>query len=257
MIGIYKIKNSITNDCYIGSSIKIKQRSGRHLRDLNNNIHHSIKLQRAVNKYGIENFIFEVIELCDRDCLIQREQFWMDSINPKYNIYHIAGSSLGVKHSKEVVIKMRKYALDNNIKPPDCTWKKRQKEVFMIDYIDNTVIKKFNSASEACRYLGKDCTYASTITTCCKNKRYSAFGFRWVFNVRDIPKLRVKKELKAWNKGLKIDNNKSKPIKQYDLEGNFLSEYKSVKYAENIFGKGISNCALGRSKTSGGFIWKY
>ena len=26
---------------------------------------------------------------------------------------------------------------------------------------------------------------------------------------------------------------------------------------KDIFGKGISNCALGKSKTSNGFIWKY
>ena len=38
---------------------------------------------------------------------------------------------------------------------------------------------------------------------------------------------------------------------------NFIKEWNSVKEAEIIFGKGISNCALGKSKTSGGFIWKY
>lgn len=77
------------------------------------------------------------------------------------------------------------------------------------------------------------------------------------FFLEDIQKLRNKKPLLAWNKGIKINNNKSKKVKQFDLKGNFIMEFSSVKEAEKIFGKGISNCALGKSKTSNGFIWRY
>jgi hypothetical protein len=127
----------------------------------------------------------------------------------------------------------------------------------MLDCKSLKVLKMFNSCSEACRYLGKDSSFASTISSCCKNKRYSSYGYRWVFNLNDIPNLKNKKIKKAWNKGLKIDNKKSKPVKQYDLEMNYIKTWKSVKDAENQFGKGISNCARGKSKTSNGYIWKY
>lgn len=41
------------------------------------------------------------------------------------------------------------------------------------------------------------------------------------------------------------------------MNNEFIKEFNSVKEAEGIFGKGISNCALGKSKSSNGFIWKY
>ena len=75
MIGIYKIINNITKDCYIGSSINLHNRKSRHFKDLSKNKHHSIILQRAVNKYGIDNFTFEIIEILLVENLLKREQF--------------------------------------------------------------------------------------------------------------------------------------------------------------------------------------
>jgi len=60
--GIYKISSIDTGDFYIGSSINIKDRWIRHKKDLNKNRHHSIFLQRAWNKYGKSNFLFEVLQ---------------------------------------------------------------------------------------------------------------------------------------------------------------------------------------------------
>ena len=41
------------------------------------------------------------------------------------------------------------------------------------------------------------------------------------------------------------------------MNNEFIKEFNSVKEAEKEFGKGISNCALGKSKTSNGYICKY
>lgn len=49
-------------------------------------------------------------------------------------------------------------------------------------------------------------------------------------------------------------------ISQYDLDGNFIRNYKGVCTASrilNINASGITSCLKGRNKTSGGFIWKY
>ena len=49
-------------------------------------------------------------------------------------------------------------------------------------------------------------------------------------------------------------------INQYDLEGNFLKEWRGLGEAADKLGlnrRGICNCCLNVSKTSGGFIWKY
>ena len=257
MIGIYKIINELNQDCYIGSSIKIKSRWTRHKKDLKNGNHHSIILQRSVEKYGIENFKFLILEECLKEDLLIREQYYLDLEKPKYNISLTAGSCLGCKQSKEVKEKRRQYAIDNNIKPPDSTWKDKQESVLMLEYNTLEILQKFNSLSEACRYLGKDSTFASTISSCCKNKRFSAYGYRWVFKEEDIPNLRNKKEIIPWNKGKKIESNKGKKVYQYDLNNIFIKEWDSVKEAEIQVGKGVGNCARGISKTSNGYKWTF
>ena len=92
-IGVYKIRNIINDDCYIGStsnSSGFNHRWRTHIYALNHNKHHSIILQRAWNKYGKDNFIFEIIEECLGKICIEREQFYMDTIRPKYNIQKCA-----------------------------------------------------------------------------------------------------------------------------------------------------------------------
>lgn len=253
--GIYKIYNIITNDCYIGSSYDLTKRKQRHSRDLKANKHHSLILQRAVNKYGINNFRFKILELCVVDDLLNKEQYYIDTFFPKYNICRYAGSSLGVKQSEESKAKKRKYALDNNIIPPESTWKDKQLTVYKLDKITLEVIDKYESLASACRSVGKDSTFVTTIKSCCENKRFSAYGYRWVLNLDDIIKLREKKPLNH-NKGKNI-NKPGRPILQYSIKNEFIKEWKSIKEAELVYGKGISNCARGVSNSSNGYKWKY
>lgn len=76
--GIYCITNIIDNKKYIGSSKDIGYRFKHHLYRLNNNRHTNSHLQNAVNKYGISNFTFSVLEQCSKETLIEREQFYID-----------------------------------------------------------------------------------------------------------------------------------------------------------------------------------
>ena len=59
---IYKIINKIDGRIYIGSTINFEKRKKKHLKDLKNNKHHNIFLQRAYNKYGVDNFVFSYKE---------------------------------------------------------------------------------------------------------------------------------------------------------------------------------------------------
>lgn len=106
--GIYIIKTKINNRFYIGSAINLYNRMHTHLTHLKQNKHCNLKLQRFVNKYGIENLFFECIELCDKENLIKKEQFYIDTLKPFYNIAKIAGSTLGVKITKEQSEKLSK-----------------------------------------------------------------------------------------------------------------------------------------------------
>ena len=87
--GVYKITNQINGKFYIGSSKDLSRRKKDHFRLLKKGINHSILLQRAVNKYGITNFKFRIIELCEKELLISKEQYYIDKLKPKYNIYKI------------------------------------------------------------------------------------------------------------------------------------------------------------------------
>lgn len=65
---IYQIRNIINNKRYIGSTVNADQRYKWHKYSLNAGAHHSVALQNAWNKYGQNNFVFEIlreIPFCD------------------------------------------------------------------------------------------------------------------------------------------------------------------------------------------------
>jgi hypothetical protein len=48
-----------------------------------------------------------------------------------------------------------------------------------------------------------------------------------------------------------------KVVNQYDLEGNFIKQWNSVKSVKEQYKGDIDACCRGKQKTSAGFIWKY
>lgn len=105
--GIYKIINTVNNHLYVGSSKNLKHRKGQHFSTLKHNKHRNYHLQCAYNKYGGENFIFEIIEIIEvevsilQDTLLKREQYWIDTLHPEYNIAQTAGSCSGYHHTED------------------------------------------------------------------------------------------------------------------------------------------------------------
>lgn len=64
------------------------------------------RIFRALLKYGYTKFRLEILEYCDYDKCLEREQYYLDSLNPGYNILKKAGSSLGYKHTEETIAKI-------------------------------------------------------------------------------------------------------------------------------------------------------
>lgn len=108
-IGIYKITNTINQKIYIGQSCRLHERWLEHLRagqpekyksknerDNNSSIH------KAMQKYGIENFTFEILEYCDKNLLDLKEQEWIQYYNS--NIKEI-GYNLTKSGQKNFVLK--------------------------------------------------------------------------------------------------------------------------------------------------------
>lgn len=100
--GIYAIINNINGNLYVGSATNVRKRWQAHRKDLRSNKHHSIYLQRAYNKYGIENFKYVVLTFCDKEDTLKKEQYFIDFFGMEnlYNICPTAGSNLGRKFDK-------------------------------------------------------------------------------------------------------------------------------------------------------------
>ena len=105
--GVYQIKNNANNNIYIGSSINFNQRKYKHFSNLRNNKHKNIHLQNSYNKYGEDSLNFSILAICPKEYLIKMEQWFIDNLNPEYNIRKNAKNNLGLKHSEETKEKMR------------------------------------------------------------------------------------------------------------------------------------------------------
>jgi group I intron endonuclease len=112
LMGVYAFQHNESKNMYIGSSAIIHIRIYNHFINSNSNIY----LQRAFQKYGLNNFTLHILEFYtfdhnlsiedNRKLLIEREQYYLDFLFPKYNMAPIAGSKLGTNHSSETRLKM-------------------------------------------------------------------------------------------------------------------------------------------------------
>ena len=85
MIGIYKITNKINNKAYVGQSNDIERRfkehqvCGRRSR---------IPLDLAIEKYGKDNFLYEVLEECSIEELNEKETYWITTLETHLTGYN-------------------------------------------------------------------------------------------------------------------------------------------------------------------------
>jgi group I intron endonuclease len=118
--GIYSIVNTVNKKVYIGSAATFWGRYHNHKTYLSKNNHRNPRLQKSVNKYGIDNFEFNLLELCDKSVLLIREQLWMDKYNVSvegFNINPVAGSGLGRKATPEERLKRSIAKIGSKLSP--------------------------------------------------------------------------------------------------------------------------------------------
>ena len=88
--------NKANKKFYIGSSNDIYRRLREHKKDLRDCCHDNEHLQNAWKKYGENNFDFKIIEECDNAIQFEREQFYLNTLNPfdnnGYNIVRLISS---------------------------------------------------------------------------------------------------------------------------------------------------------------------
>ena len=107
--GIYRWLNKVNGKAYVGSSVNLSRRLNFYYNF--SYINPKVKkgnslIYSAILKHGYSNFQFEILEYCNAEEVINREQYYIDLLHPQYNLNPKAGSRLGSKHSEEVKLKM-------------------------------------------------------------------------------------------------------------------------------------------------------
>ncbi len=240
--GIYQIQSIIKPErIYIGSATELNKRKFSHYSKLRKNIHCNIKLQRHYNKYGESDLIFTILITCEKEELIEKEQFFIDIYKPYFNIAKYANSPmLGLKHSEESKKKMSisgKNAMHTYWIGKHFTIEHRQKLIIKLKE------RKRNKMSEECKIkIGN------------KNRGK-------IRTLETKHKMSIKKQLYHPQKGkIGILSKLSKPIDQLDLNNVFISNWESINQCSlciNIPKSNIIMCLKGIIKQTHGFKFKY
>ena len=238
--GIYAIVNLINGKRYVGQTYDLHHRWIRHKSYLKNNTNHNRHLQAAWNKYGEENFKYEVLEKCDFDLLDEREIYWInyyDCLNNGYNFSEGGIGCKGYKHTEEEILKMR---MIQNPEP-----------VVQLD-LEGNYLNTFISCGEAGAHIGKKSV--AGIKLCCEKKKYrKAYGYIWVYE-KDYKNGTI-----DWDYYFQKSKNQKKPVLQYDMNMNFIREWDSIfqTQEDGFVPSQVSIVCSGKNLSHKGYIFVF
>jgi hypothetical protein len=87
--GVYQVLNKVTGEVYVGQSKIPNNRRSRHWELLRGGKHENPNLQEAYDKYGKDAFVFKILEHCEPDKLLEREEHWINKFLD--NCYNVVG----------------------------------------------------------------------------------------------------------------------------------------------------------------------
>lgn len=172
---------------YVGSSVNIERRMRGYfsISFLETQIKVSKSyIYRSLLKYGYSNFSLEILEYCDPDkkVLINREQYYIDLLEPDYNLLKKAGSLLGFKHSEETIEKFKARTRTDQQKTKHLEQLKslHKKQSVSIEVLDleTGITTIYSSINELSRFLG--CSSPGTISSYFSRSTKKPFRGRYV-----------------------------------------------------------------------------
>ena len=120
--GIYKIINILNQKYYVGSSINLEERKQKHFRTLRRNKHVNDYLQNAWNKYGEENFKWEIVEILNDLDLAEIRKVEQKYIDADFdNQYNIAKDTMAPGVYSEKIKQKQINACRDTIRPNNKT----------------------------------------------------------------------------------------------------------------------------------------
>jgi group I intron endonuclease len=136
--------------------------------------HANSYLQNAYNKYGAASFIVTILEECAPDSVLEREQFYINKLNPIYNLTRdVIDNRLSLKSRQKLSETMKEKVRQGIITYP--LNKDKEKKVIVYDSKCDC-IGEFSSQNAAGRFLQSiypmfNYKTVSTIISSKKNKR--------------------------------------------------------------------------------------
>lgn len=212
---IYKITNILNNKNYIGKTNHIQpyDRFKEHIKDSHRERCKNRPLYRAFNKYGIENFTFEILEKTNNTS--EREKYYIKFYNSYgstgYNAtfggdgkeyldlddnkvikYHITDGNFQLCKTSSY-FKVDKGTIATILKRNNVNWlsssnsqlqsiKDIHGSILQIDPTTLKVVNTYNSRIDANLAFGKS-KYNNNIKDVCKNRknRCMAYGYYWCY----------------------------------------------------------------------------
>lgn len=215
MYCVYCYINNINNKRYIGQTKDVKRRCKI------SNYKGCTKFYRALQKYGLENFTFVILE--DNLSLEEankKEEYYISLFNTVEDGYNLKSGGLNNVYSTESRQKMSN----------SCSSKRK------IQCVETGII--YDSAKEIERQLG----FANTnIISACLGKLITAYGYHWIFI--DSP----------------IEQKKDKRKKEVICieTGEIFESAAAAARAKKCSRPNISHCCAGKLSSAGGYTWKF
>ena len=233
MVGIYKILNP-KGKIYIGQSVNIEKRKYYY-----QTLHckKQIMLYNSLKKYGWENHYFEIIEECSVEQLDVREMYWgqfYNTLEDGLNLRLGKGGGLMSERTKNKISKA-------NSRPKPINFNSKLKKPVLQFSLEGELIKEYSSLTEAIKILG------FRIHEALRGVVKTAGGYIFIYKDK-------------WD-GIKpsiSSDGHSIPIIQLDLNEDFIREWTSTSQAQKELNlTSILNCLKGKTRTAGGYKWKY
>lgn len=226
---IYKYTNKINGKSYIGQTVNIYLRRMQHENPTGQDKTHQYnsEFHKDIRKYGIENFVFEILEECQQQELNNKEIYYINKYHSNINGYNkTAGGGGGWRDGKHV---------------------------YQVEVGSGDIIAEYKSIRLAAR---NTCVNAGDIKRVCVDKARTSGGFIWCF-VEDYDRDKFIGTVQCPRRPYV----KNKPVYKIDIETNkIIKEYSSIHEAadkEGIDRANIYRCCQGKQKQSAGYVWKY
>ena len=254
-IGVYSITNIVNNKRYIGSSkSSFHSRKTKHYNKLIKGIHYNEHLQNAWNKYGENNFIFEVINICSIDDVVINEGLFIKNYKTNfrefgYNIASVSEYRFNYKMSKTHNLEKSDRKNNKNLTHNGLiSNEKGLPKPFKLYDMNGDLICEYNSAKEFSEKFGGSRGHISNVLTKRKlyyNNKIILFS-NDTLSKNDIRIISLK--------------HKKKSVNLFDLNDNLINTFDTVKDCSiflNCKDAEVRMCCLGYRKRIKNFITKY